>query len=38
MLDHDLKLYNPKKLSKHLQKYIQYLFPNNKIPKIETNK
>ena len=33
-LDHDLKIYNPKKLSKHLQKYIGYIFPNNKIPKV----
>ena len=33
-LDHDLKIYNPKKLSKHLQKYIGYIFPNNKIPRV----
>ena len=33
-LDHDLKMYSPKKLSKHLQKYIGYIFPNNKLPRV----
>ena len=33
-LDHELKQYNPKKLSKHLQKYVGFIFPNNKVPKV----
>ena len=36
LLEYDIKCYNPKKLSKYLQKNIKYIFPNNKIPKVES--
>ena len=34
-LDYDVRLYNPKKLSRYLKSNIIYMFPNNKIPKYE---
>ena len=33
-LDYDIKMMNPKKLSKYLQQNIQYIFPNNRIFKV----
>ena len=34
LCDNDLKFYNPKKLSRYLQKNMNNMFPNNKIPKV----
>ena len=36
LLQYDLRMYNPKKLSKYLQNNIIYIFPNNIIPKNKT--
>ena len=38
LLDYEVKMYNPKKLSKYLQKNIFQIFPNNKIPKFQSEK
>ena len=32
----DLRMFNPKKLSRYLNQYIKDFYPNNKIPKYET--
>lgn len=36
-LDYDVRMFNPKKLSKYLTENIQYIFPHNKIPKEDNN-
>ena len=36
-LDSDIRIYNPKKLSKYLQANIKYVFPYNKMPRAEYN-
>ena len=35
ILEYQTKMYNPKKLSRYLQKDIIYIFPNNKIQKFQ---